>query len=335
MIASTINGWVRCPVILGRSSNPKMTMKTMCRTLAVTVLAILMGLTFRPASHAQEIIAIAPQDAPRQATYFVLVDSNPTTGRRLIAPYPCVPPGDGTIYQASQYRDDIFLVDQRASQQVDAELLSALVALRIQIAAASATTLEPSSSEMSLMSEGGPPLPGEGEGGTNSGGGTYEFDGPTYGTNDLWIEAGISNSLLSIVIHPPTGGTNSCWDVLGTTNLTLATPMYALNLTNWAWIYHSADWETNIVLTNLWPDMGFFRLGTMQDTDNDGLTDAVEILVSHSNLQNPDSDGDSVGDLQEFLQGTDPNRADSDGDGFKDIAFALNVTQPAANSPIP
>ena len=42
------------------------------------------------------------------------------------------------------------------------------------------------------------------------------------------------------------------------------------------------------------------------DTDGDGLTDAMELLVTHTDTHRKDTDGDGVGDLEEFLAGSDP-----------------------------
>ena len=42
------------------------------------------------------------------------------------------------------------------------------------------------------------------------------------------------------------------------------------------------------------------------DTDLDGLTDAMEILVTGTDTHLADTDGDGVGDLEEFLAGSDP-----------------------------
>lgn len=58
------------------------------------------------------------------------------------------------------------------------------------------------------------------------------------------------------------------------------------------------------------------------DTDDDGMTDAFEILHG-LNPNDPadgelDNDGDALTNREEFEQGTDPNNIDSDGDTFAD-----------------
>ena len=70
------------------------------------------------------------------------------------------------------------------------------------------------------------------------------------------------------------------------------------------------------------------------DTDFDGLTDAMEILVTGTDTHLADTDGDGVGDLEEFLAGSDPldpaSKAryaipalafDEDGVPYVDIAY--------------
>ena len=70
------------------------------------------------------------------------------------------------------------------------------------------------------------------------------------------------------------------------------------------------------------------------DTDLDGLTDAMELLVTGTDAHLKDTDGDGIGDLEEFLSGSDPNKAsaavpytvpalefDEDGVPFVDISY--------------
>ena len=116
----------------------------------------------------------------------------------------------------------------------------------------------------------------------------------------------------------------------------------------WSLITRSAPGQTNFALTSLPPLTGFFVLGTMQDADGDGLTDAYEGLVSSSRDQDSDQmpddweslngldpfvndaaldlDGDGITNLREFLGGTNPNYAS---------AFGINVTRPGLHSNLP
>jgi len=57
------------------------------------------------------------------------------------------------------------------------------------------------------------------------------------------------------------------------------------------------------------------------DSDNDGMPDGWEIkhrLASAKNDAGMDADGDGLTNLQEYQQGTDPKKADTDGDGLSD-----------------
>ena len=75
-------------------------------------------------------------------------------------------------------------------------------------------------------------------------------------------------------------------------------------------------------------DSGFFRLGTRQDSDGDGLPDAYEIIVLGSNPLLSDSDGDGLSDAEEGALGTNPLSADSDGDHLPDLWEVWNDTNP-------
>lgn len=73
------------------------------------------------------------------------------------------------------------------------------------------------------------------------------------------------------------------------------------------------------------------------DTDGDGLNDTWEVThFTNVTAQNAtgDPDGDGLTNGQEEALGTDPNNADSDGDGIndKDDPFPLDPTKPGSNS---
>ena len=155
---------------------------------------------------------------------------------------------------------------------------------------------------MNLMSVDPPPMPGPGGGG---GGSSSNNVPPAYGwgSNDLWLEiTGMTNTTGWFIIHTPT---NSPYDLFHTTNLTVS--VGGLNLTNRTWLYRTASGETNLTVTNLWSAQGCFNLGTMLDSDGDGLTDAYEYLVSHTNPSIADTDGDGLSDYGELVLGTNPN----------------------------
>jgi len=169
------------------------------------------------------------------------------------------------------------------------------------------------SSSMRMMSL-DPPIPGGG-GGTNDSGGGFGFSGlggPIFGTNDLYlniITLSPGRDLTYLVIFPPWNETNGVWDVFGTTNLAYA--VGGLNVTNWIWIYRTGYWQTNVTATNFSiTDQSYFRLGTMLDSDGDGLTDAYERLVSHTDPNNTDTDGDGISDGDEIALGLNPTMND-------------------------
>ena len=82
--------------------------------------------------------------------------------------------------------------------------------------------------------------------------------------------------------------TSASYDVFGTTNMAeLALP--SLSRTHWARLTRAHGTTTNFSWgeTN-WCER-YFQLGTMQDGDNDGLTDAYENLTSHTATNDPNS----------------------------------------------
>ncbi len=93
---------------------------------------------------------------------------------------------------------------------------------------------------------------------------------------------------------------------------------YATNLASpitWVWLARSQPGETQLVLEGPLDSMGFFRLGTMLDSDWDGLPDAYELLISMTSTNTPslvDSDGDGMPDNWELRWGLDPQIDDAD-----------------------
>ena len=191
-------------------------------------------------------------------------------------------------------------------------------------------------------------FPGEGD--TNGGGGgSWEYMPIVYGSNDLWLEiTNVVDGAGDFIIHTPD---EAAYDLFGTTNLAWDVP--GLNGTNWMWLLRTEVGQTNIIITNLWLEIGLFRLGTLLDSDSDGLTDAFENLVSHSNpnLTDTDSDGmedyyewthfgsmaqgatddfdgDGVGNLDEKNEGLNPSVDDTDSDGYVDQLFRVQIQSP-------
>ena len=75
-----------------------------------------------------------------------------------------------------------------------------------------------------------------------------------------------------------------------------------------------------------WDDDGLSNLEEQEhgtnpysnDTDGDGLTDADEVRLHHTDPTRVDSDGDWLNDGEELDNQADPSKADTDGDGLTD-----------------
>jgi hypothetical protein len=160
-------------------------------------------------------------------------------------------------------------------------------------------SMPPMSSRMAggvMMAADGPAPPGGGGGGTNDY--EYSFTPPVYTTNDLWLKmVSMTNGTASLVINTPWNVTNGVYDLFYTTNLAPSA---------WQWLGRCAPGQTNLTVGGLADAQGFFILGLTNDSDGDGLTDAFELLVSHTDPHNPDTDGDGISDSDEVLNHTDP-----------------------------
>ncbi len=123
-------------------------------------------------------------------------------------------------------------------------------------------------------------------------------------SSEVWL----TNVAVSTTTQPMTfyftiaGGTNGqMYDVF-------ACPALTPTLTNGLWSWQGQGGScTNYAITNL-PTTGavFFILGTAKDTDGDGLTDAYELLVSHTDPTKADTSGDGMQDGWKVLWGLSP-----------------------------
>jgi hypothetical protein len=108
------------------------------------------------------------------------------------------------------------------------------------------------------------------------------------------------------------------YDVFSTTALT------GSSITNAQWTWLGQGYTCNVYkLTNQPNAYSFFVLGTPQDTDHDGLTDAYELLVSKTNPNSVDSDGDGIPEAWAVLNGLDP-QASGLASGDPDLDALLN-----------
>jgi len=176
----------------------------------------------------------------------------------------------------------------------------------------------------------------EAEAEEGDGGGMMRMMGPT--------SECITNAPLYITNTVCVFDTNAGWtvtfDVQGTNNLAdifTTTNLVGNNITNsqWVWLEQGQSCAT-YQYTNQLASESYYVLGTMQDSDSDGLTDAYESLVSKTDPNNPDTDGDGVSDGDEVLvYHTDPKNQDSDGDGEIDQMFGVLITSPGTGGLIP
>jgi hypothetical protein len=148
-------------------------------------------------------------------------------------------------------------------------------------------------------------------------------------TNEnIWLTNVMAN--VTGVTFTIAGGSNNVpYDVFATAGFE-----FPQTNTVWAWMgqgYHCNRYS----LANLPPAGAFLILGTAKNSDGDGLTDAYERLVSKTDPNDSDSDGDGVMDGWEVVFRTDPKNQDSDADGVIDQAFAIVVTRPTPASALP
>jgi hypothetical protein len=91
-----------------------------------------------------------------------------------------------------------------------------------------------------------------------------------------------------------------------------------LDETNGQWAWMGAGLAGNVYsISNLASRTVFLILGTSQDSDGDGLSDAYERLVSHSNPYSADTDGDGIPDGWEYLLGSNVNLNDWSQEGLR------------------
>ena len=98
------------------------------------------------------------------------------------------------------------------------------------------------------------------------------------------------------------GGTNGLpYDVFATAALIDS------NLPDSEWFWLGQGYTGNTYLLEGEPAVhAFYILGTPQDTDGDGLTDAYELLVSHTDPDNPDTSYSGLGDGWYVAYGLNP-----------------------------
>jgi hypothetical protein len=123
-----------------------------------------------------------------------------------------------------------------------------------------------------------------------------------------------ANGRVNLAFTIAGGSPGSKYDVFGTTALA-----YPIANATWAWMGQASPSCSRYALTNLPNFAVMLVLGTPQDTDADGLTDAFENLISHTDPNNPDTFGIGIPDGYQFTHfgrvGVDPYY-DPLGDGW-------------------
>jgi hypothetical protein len=110
----------------------------------------------------------------------------------------------------------------------------------------------------------------------------------------------LTNGNLNLTFGISGGLAGAAYDVFATTALQIP-------ITNSVWAWMGQGYSCNrYMLTNLPPYAVFLILGTPLDSDGDGLTDAYERLVSHTDPYKADSSGDGMLDGWKVLWGLNP-----------------------------
>jgi hypothetical protein len=133
-------------------------------------------------------------------------------------------------------------------------------------------------------------------------------------TNTLSCVTSSNVWMTNMVATPVTNGTmNLTFTIAGGSNgypydVFATSALVGRNITNAQWAWMGQGYQcTRYLLTNLPSSAALLILGTPQDTDQDGLTDAYELLVSHTNPLKPDSSGDGMLDGWKVLWGLNPS----------------------------
>jgi hypothetical protein len=229
-------------------------------------------------------------------------------------PMPCLPQ-DFSSVSVYQIIPDEFLVDESGGQvpviprrlglqaQTTSSTVASAVTLQADALVNLITRVQTAAANQQMRAMGmDVPFPGDGGSDTNSYDYSGSFQPQVFTTNDLWLQiTGTTNTGPSItawlVINTPWTVTNGVYDLFATTNLAPSA---------WQWVLRCAPGQTNLTVTGLTDPQNFFILGLTNDADGDGLTDAYELLVSHTDPNNKYSNLDGIPDGWEILLGLNP-----------------------------
>lgn len=142
-----------------------------------------------------------------------------------------------------------------------------------------------------------------------TGTGNLVWDGnavPVYGTNayNIWITnvtaVAAGNGTENITFTIQGGQPGYYYDVFANSVLS-----FGINGVPWAWMGQGTN--SGVYTLNIASPVAFLILGTPQDTDGDGLTDAYELLVSKTDPNNAESNLDGILDGWDVLLGLNPH----------------------------
>jgi Concanavalin A-like lectin/glucanases superfamily/Bacterial TSP3 repeat len=142
-----------------------------------------------------------------------------------------------------------------------------------------------------------------------TGAGYLQWDGavtPVYSTNayQVWITnitaTAAGSGTMNVTFTIQGGQAGYYYDVFATG--ALQSP-----LTNAVWFWMGQGNSANTYTLPITSANAFIILGTPLDSDGDGLTDAYELLVSHTDPHNPDSNLDGILDGWDALLGLNPH----------------------------
>ena len=159
----------------------------------------------------------------------------------------------------------------------------------------------------------------------------------------------VTNSPLYITNTVCVFDTNTAWtvqfDVQGTNSLGgsslveiyTTTNLAGNNITNANWLFlESGTSCATYQYTNQFGSQSFYILGDGTiDPDGDGLSTAYERLVTRTNPNLWDTDGDGMSDGWEVNNGSDPTTGDADADGMLDQPFSVIIARPQTQSVTP
>ena len=155
-------------------------------------------------------------------------------------------------------------------------------------------------------------------------------------SSQVWITnitAKPSGTNMNVTFAIAGGSSGVLYDVFANSVLDFST-----GTNPWSWMGQGQQCRV-YELTNLPGPTCFLILGNSQDSDHDGLTDAYEKLVSKTDPNNTDTDGDGISDGMEVVEGYNPLTAYTDGncpDGYQDKTGdgLANLMAPAFGLPM-